>query len=123
MPMSEVSVLVVDDHDVGRQAMAGVVEATDGFVLAGSVASGEAALEAVTELRPGLVLMDVNLSGMNGMEATRRIRSATGAPVVVLMSSYDVGELDIRDCGAAAYVPKNALGPDRLAECWALGSP
>ncbi len=118
--MSEVRVLVVDDHDSFRQAMASVVEATDGFVLVGSVASGEAALEAVTRLRPGLVLMDVHLSGMDGIEATRRIRSAAGAPVVVLVSSYDVGELDLRDCGASAYVPKNALGPDRLAESWAL---
>lgn len=121
--MSEVSVLVVDDHEPFRRAMGSVVEATEGFVLVGSVDSGEAALEAATRLRPGLVLMDVNLPGMDGIEATRQLTAVASPPVIVLMSSYDVGELDLRACGAAAYVPKSSFGPEGLARCWSLSSP
>ena len=41
--------------------------------------------------------------------------------MVILLSSYDEAEFaDLTsDCGAAAYVPKSAFGPDRLEEVWA----
>ena len=76
----ETRVLVVDDQDPFRRAMAAVVAETDGFVVVGAVASGEESLVAVQELRPDLVLMDVNLPGIDGVEATRRIRQARDAP-------------------------------------------
>jgi DNA-binding NarL/FixJ family response regulator len=118
--MEEVGVLVVDDQELFRDAMAAVVDATDGFVLVGSVTTGEDALVvATTRLRPRLVLMDVNLPGIDGVEATRRLRAIDRPPVVVLVSSYDEGELDLLGCGAASYIAKSELGPDRLADSWA----
>jgi CheY-like chemotaxis protein len=116
---AEIAVLVVDDQDPFRRAMAAVVEETDGFVVVGAVASGEESLVAVQELRPALVLMDVNLPGIDGIEATRRIRQAPDAPVVVLLSTYDEDEFDSTGCGASAYVSKASFSPERLQEAWA----
>jgi DNA-binding NarL/FixJ family response regulator len=48
----EVRVLVVDDQDPFRRAMAAVVEATDGFVVVGAVASGEESVDAVRTMKP-----------------------------------------------------------------------
>ena len=117
--MHKVGVLVVDDQELFRDAMAAVVHATDGFVLVGAVTTGEEALVAATRLRPRLVLMDVNLPGIDGVEATRRLRAGDRPPVVVLVSSYEETELDLRGCGAVSYIRKSDLGPDRLAESWA----
>ena len=114
----ETRVLVVDDQDPFRRAMAAVVAETDGFVVVGAVASGEESLVAVQELRPGLVLMDVNLPGIDGIEATRQIRQARDAPVVILLSTYDEDEFDLTGCGAAAYVSKASFSPERLHEAW-----
>ncbi len=116
--MDEVSVLVVDDQEAFRRAMATVVAATDGFVLAGSAASGEEAVALVRALRPELVLMDVNLPGIDGVEATRLLCAAGDPPVVVLLSTYEEDEVEVDGCGAAAYVPKRLFGPDRLIDCW-----
>jgi CheY-like chemotaxis protein len=116
---AEIGVLVVDDQDPFRRAMAAVVEETDGFVVVGAVASGEESLVAEKELRPGLVLMDVNLPGIDGVEATRRIRQAPDAPVVILLSTYDEDEFDRAGCDATAYVSKASFGPERLQETWA----
>ena len=114
----EVKVLVVDDQDPFRRAMAAVVEATDGFVVLGAVASGEESIEAVRVMQPDLVLMDVNLPGMSGVDATRVISALESGPVVVLLSTYDEDEFDQAGCGAAAYVAKALFSPDRLEQVW-----
>ena len=117
--MTDVRVLIVDDQEPFRRAMGAVVEETDGFVVVGSVTTGEESLAAAAELRPDLVLMDVNLPGIDGIEATRRLTSATDGPVVVLLSTYDADQFDLDGCGAAAYVAKASLEPDMLSEAWA----
>jgi DNA-binding NarL/FixJ family response regulator len=117
-----VRVLVVDDQEPFRRAMATVVEATDGFVVVGSATTGEESLTAAAELRPQLVLMDVNLPGIDGIEASRRLTSRPDGPVVVLLSTYDAEEFDIAGSGAAAYVAKAAFGPDRLSAAWAASN-
>ena len=116
--MLDVRVLVVDDQEPFRRTMTTVVDETDGFVVAGSSASGEGALAAVAELRPNLVLMDVNLPGMDGLEATRRLTKEPGGPVVMLLSTYDEDEFEIAGCGAACYISKATFGPERLAAAW-----
>jgi DNA-binding NarL/FixJ family response regulator len=120
-----VRVLVVDDHESFRRAAAAVVEATEGFTVAGSVATGEESLAVAQATEPDLVLMDVNLPGMDGLEATRRLRSLPRPPVVVLLSTYDEDEFGSRaqDCGASAYIAKSAFGTGRLAAVWALAGP
>jgi CheY-like chemotaxis protein len=117
--VSEVRVLIVDDQEPFRRAIAAVVSETDGFVVVASSASGEEALLAVTRLRPSLVLMDVNLPGIDGIEASRRITRDADPPVVVLLSTYDREEFDMSGCGAASYLAKAAFGPDLLTAAWA----
>ncbi len=116
--MEAVRVLVVDDEEIFRQAMAHVVAATEGFIVVGSAATGEESLVVALAARPDLVLMDINLPGIDGIEATRRVRSANAAPIVLLVSTYDEDDVDLLGCGAAGYITKGALGPDRLAEAW-----
>jgi len=121
--VSAVRVLVVDDHDSFRRVAAAVVEETGGFIVAGSVATGEESLVAAAAVEPDLVLMDINLPGMDGLEATRWLRSSANPPVVILLSTYDEDDFgQARDCGAAAYVAKSAFGTERLAVLWVSAS-
>ena len=119
--MTTIRVLIVDDQLPFRRAAETVVDCTDSFVVVGAVPTAEDGLAAVRDLLPDLVLMDVNLPGIDGMEASRRLRRDFPGVRVILLSSYDEAEFaDLTgDCGAAAYVPKSAFGPDRLAEVWA----
>jgi DNA-binding NarL/FixJ family response regulator len=117
-----VRVLIVDDQEPFRLAARMVVEATDGFEIVGEAETGEDSVTMATELSPDLVLMDVNLPGINGLDATRQILAAdAGRTVVLLLSTYEEEEYAPRaaECGAAAYIPKSAFGPDRLEEAWA----
>jgi DNA-binding NarL/FixJ family response regulator len=124
LAVAAVRVLIVDDHESFRRVAAAVVDATAGFMVAGSVATGEESLAAAAMIEPDLVLMDVNLPGMDGLEATRRLRSSSRPPIVILLSTYDENDSGARawECGAAAYVVKSAFGTDRLAALWASAS-
>lgn len=116
--VEDVRVLIVDDKEPYRRAMATVVEVTDGFVVVGSVASGEDSLTAAAELEPHLVLMDVHLPGVDGVEASKRLTASPDGPVVVLLSTYEEDHFDLVGSGAAAYVAKATFGPDRLVQVW-----
>jgi DNA-binding NarL/FixJ family response regulator len=116
-----VRVLIVDDQEPFRQAARMVVDITDGFEVVGEAETGEDSVRMAEELQPDLVLMDVNLPGINGLDATRQILGQGGDSVVVLLlSTYEEEEYAPRaaECGAAAYIPKSAFGPDRLEAAW-----
>jgi DNA-binding NarL/FixJ family response regulator len=116
-----VRVLIVDDQEPFRQAARMVVDITDGFEVVGEAETGEDSVRMAGELQPDLVLMDVNLPGINGLDATRQILGQGGDSVVVLLlSTYEEEEYAPRaaECGAAAYIPKSAFGPDRLEAAW-----
>jgi two-component system, NarL family, invasion response regulator UvrY len=114
-----VRVLIVDDLPPFRRVAKAVIDASDGFETVGEAGSGEEAVMVSSLLRPDLVLMDVNLPGIDGLEATRRIRSQQRAPVVLLLSTWEVEDRGVVvQCGAAEYITKSRFDPDLLALAW-----
>jgi DNA-binding NarL/FixJ family response regulator len=127
-PVSEnadVRVLVVDDQRPFRLAAASVLRRTPGFVLAGEVESGEAAVTVAKELRPDLVLMDIRMPGVDGIEATKLLLAELPSTVVFLCSTYERPDLpvDAAESGAAAYIHKEELRPELLTELWLREAP
>ena len=98
-----------------------VVEATEGFDVVGEAETGEDSVTMASDLSPDLVLMDVNLPGINGLDVpagswrrTDPARSCSCCPRTRKEYAPRAAE-----CGAAAYIPKSAFGPDRLEQAWA----
>jgi DNA-binding NarL/FixJ family response regulator len=122
--VAPVPVLIVDDQAPFRRAARAVVTATPGFEVVGEAESGEEAVEMADALAPGMVLMDINLPGINGIEATRRITAAHPKTLVMLLSTYQSGDLpaDAESCGAAEYVHKEDFGPSVVQELWSRNS-
>lgn len=115
-----IRVLTVDDHAPFRDAARAVISATTGFEALAEVGSAEDALDLLDRLRPDLVLLDVSLPGMDGLEACRRLTSAPGAPLVILISADDDPMLreSAHDYGAAGFVAKKELRPGVLRTLW-----
>jgi two-component system, NarL family, invasion response regulator UvrY len=115
-----VSVLIVDDHASFRTAANLVFDVLDGFEVVGEATSGEEALDLAASLAPALVIMDIRLPGINGVDATRRLVAANPQTVVLLVSTYDAGDLPLgaASCGALAYVHKEHLDADLVERLW-----
>lgn len=87
--MADKKILIVEDEAIVRMDLE-VRLKTLGFVVSGSVASGEDALDSVSQDRPDLILMDIMLAGeMTGIDAAEMIRRRFDVPIVFLTAYAD----------------------------------
>jgi DNA-binding NarL/FixJ family response regulator len=108
--MSEIRLLIVDDHPVVRTGLRGMFETEPGFEVMGEAADGAAAVAAVAADRPDIVLMDLQMPIMDGVEAIRRIRATPNPPPVLVLTTYDSDAqiLAAIEAGATGYLLKDA---------------
>jgi CheY-like chemotaxis protein len=97
-------VLLVEDSESGRLLFHLLLRDQPGVKLE-SAENGECGAAMFAPGRYDVVFMDLNMPGVDGLEATRRMRSAEGAPEtgrtpIVAMSAHDVDEV-WADCAAA----------------------
>jgi DNA-binding NarL/FixJ family response regulator len=116
-----VRVFVVDDHPAFLRTVESVIEATAGFALAGTAASGVEALDLLagrTDI--DLVLLDVNLPDISGIEVARLRADAGATNIVVLMSTTEPADLpaDAFDRGVAGFLAKERLTTYELRAIW-----
>ena len=113
--------IVEDDRSVGSVLQDFLLELGHESEL---VLSAEGALDRLHQNRPDLILLDFRLPGINGLDATRQILDGSDRQVILLLSTYEEEEYAPRaaECGAAAYIPKSAFGPDRLSDAWAAAT-
>jgi DNA-binding NarL/FixJ family response regulator len=117
-----VGVLVVDNSEPFRKLLRELVEAAPGLSCAGEADSGEAALEAVELVSPQMVVMDKRMPGLGGVAAAREIRARHPEVVVVLVSAERPETAVLEASGATAFLHKQQLSPQALADVWAANA-
>jgi DNA-binding NarL/FixJ family response regulator len=112
-----IRVLIADDHPVVRQGLRTYLELQPDIVIAGEAGGGFEAAAQAERLRPDVVLLDMVMPEGDGLDALRRIRAGSGAPRVVVLTSFPADDrvLDAMRAGAAGYLLKDAQPAELLA--------
>ncbi len=123
------TVLVVEDHEKVRDALAAMISAEPGLVVVGTAATVRDAIVAVDELRPNVALLDGQLPDGSGIDVCRHVEQVQGeVRCIVLTGGLVVSERAAAAAGACAYLTKNLRGTDivdtirRVADGWTMFS-
>ena len=113
---SQIQILVVDDHPVVRQGIAGLVGVQTDMTLVGDASNGREAVQQFRMHHPDVTLLDLQMPEMNGLDALIAIRNEFPGARVVVLTTYagDVQILRALKAGAQAYLLKNALHKELL---------
>jgi DNA-binding NarL/FixJ family response regulator len=112
--MPNITVLLVDDHNIVRQGLKALLTSESNITVIGEAQTGREAVQLATQLRPEVVLMDLAMPLLNGWEATRQINKALPSAKIIVLSSY-ANEAHIQQAiaaGAAAYLIKQTAAAD-----------
>ena len=112
-----IRVLLADDQALVRGGFRVILDSQADIEVVGEAADGKEAIRLTAELRPDVVLMDIRMPNMDGLEATRRIATASEAPRIVMLTTFDADEhvYEAMRAGASGFLLKDltARGPRR----------
>jgi DNA-binding NarL/FixJ family response regulator len=108
--MTDIRVVVVDDHQILRDGLVALLGALDGMEVVGTAGDGVDALHVVESTSPDVVVMDIQMPGLDGIEATRRItgRHESVRVVMLTMNEDDDTVLSAVRAGASGYLLKGS---------------
>ena len=110
-----IRLFLVDDQALVRAGFRMVLDAQPDMTVVGEAGDGLAGVDGVAAVRPDVVLMDVRMPRLDGVEATRRIRTSSEAPRVLVLTTFDLDDYAFAAlrAGASGFLLKDA-GPEEL---------
>jgi len=111
-----IRVLIADDEDMIRTALATLLALEEDLDVVAECADGESAVARALELRPDVCLLDLEMPGIDGVEAAARIRQRVPARCVVVTRHARPGVLRrALSAGVDGFVPKSRPAGDVAA--------
>jgi DNA-binding NarL/FixJ family response regulator len=109
-----IRVLIVDDQELVRAGLRGLLRTRQGFDVVGECADGALVPAAVATLRPDVVLMDVRMPTVDGVTATERLRRDADSPPVLVLTTFDDDEVlaGALRAGASGFLLKGVPADD-----------
>lgn len=113
MSEDQQNVYVVDDDDLARKTIVGILE-TEGFQ-AQAFASGPDLLDAIDAAPFGTILLDVKMPGMDGLETLARLTEKNVRMPIMMISGFGDISMAVRavKAGAIDFIEK-PFEPDEL---------
>ncbi|MGB7804898.1 MAG: response regulator transcription factor [Actinomycetota bacterium] len=116
--------MLVDDHEIVRDGIKGMLDTQDDIVVTAQAGSVQEAIDEAARTRPDVVVMDVRLADGSGIEATRQIRADHPETKVLMLTSFADDEALFSSimAGASGYVLKQVKPGELLRAIRAVGA-
>jgi EAL domain-containing protein (putative c-di-GMP-specific phosphodiesterase class I)/FixJ family two-component response regulator len=107
-PPMRVSVLIAEDDEAVRRALASLIESEPGLSLAGVAANADEAIEMACTMSPEVALVDVRMPGGGGARAARELKVLSPRTKVIALSGSDdrSSVLEMLEAGSVGYLVK-----------------
>jgi DNA-binding NarL/FixJ family response regulator len=115
-PSHRRQILLVDDHPLMRDGLAGLINRQPDLAVCGEAGDPFAASQALVNGRPDLILTDITMPGRSGFEFIKDLIAAKPDRLILVVSMHDeviYAERALR-AGARGYVMKEAGGENLL---------
>jgi DNA-binding NarL/FixJ family response regulator len=106
--MSQIRVLLADDHPIIRSGIRMLLEQAPDILVVGETDRGNDVTNLVQRLHPDVLLLDMEMPGKSGVDVAHELQNS-GAPVrILVLSAYDDDEYiaSLISTGAAGYLTK-----------------
>jgi DNA-binding NarL/FixJ family response regulator len=113
-PSRKSTVLIVDDHPLFLQGIAGVINAHEDMRVIAQAKNGVEAVELFRRHVPDIAIMDLRMPTLGGVDAISIIVSEFPSARILVMTTYqgDVEALRALKAGARGYLLKSAVADD-----------
>jgi len=110
--MSDLRILIADDHEVMRGGIAALLGREKGWVVCGEATNGREAVREAELKRPDAVILDIAMPELNGIDAARQIRKALPDTKILVFSMHETERLvqEVFHAGADGYLLKSDAG-------------
>lgn len=108
--MGDITVMVLDDHEVVRRGICDIIDRADGFSVVAEAANVAQGVRRANAVRPQVILTDLRLPDGTGLDVVAQIRESLPDTRVVVLTSYDDDEARAaaRAAGADVFLAKTA---------------
>lgn len=107
--MTDLRVLVVEDEPIAAEAHTAYVARVDGFTVAATVGTCQAAIQALQDEPVDVILLDMHLPDRHGLDVLRALRSAGHRADVIAVTS--ARELEVVRSAVSLGVMQYVLKP------------
>tara|TARA_R110001583_G_scaffold43548_1_gene138523 strand:+ start:12936 stop:13574 length:639 start_codon:yes stop_codon:yes gene_type:complete len=99
--LQAIKVALVDDQDLVRQGIAGLLSLSDKIEVLWQATNGEHALEYIAQ-QPDVLLLDIRMPKMNGIELVKHLRAQGNNLPILMLTTFDDSELFMQSLQAGA---------------------
>lgn len=114
--MSQVRIVLADDHTIMRHGLRLVLERQPDFAVIGEANNGREAIDIVVRENPDVAVMDIAMPLLNGIEAAKRIAEERIKTAVVILSMHSDESYILKAlrAGARGYLLKDSAEIDLI---------
>ena len=102
--MADITVMVLDDHEVVRRGICDIIDRAAGFTVVAEASNVAQGIRRAAAVRPQVILSDLRLPDGTGLDVIAAVRTTLPDTRVVVLTSYDDDEARAAALAAGADV-------------------
>jgi len=122
--MSNLNVLLVDDHSVVRMGFKMLIDSEKNMQVIAEAETGEDGIIKFQEIKPDVIVMDITMPGIGGLEAIERIIAKDKNAKILVLSAHEdsVHPKRVLSAGAIGYLTKRSAAEELINAIRTVGS-